>query len=67
MGSQGLAWSRRGIFPKGSREKYLRELLLHVEQGIRQFPRENDLQVLFEDLKREQMQSAVVVQPPLFG
>ncbi len=67
MGSQGLAWSRRGIFPKGSREKYLRELLLHVEQGIRQFPRENDLQVLFEDLKREQMQLAVVVQPPLFG
>jgi hypothetical protein len=66
MGSQGLAWSRRGAFPKGGREKYIRELMAHVEEGVRQFPRENDLQILLDDLKREQMQLAVTIQPPLF-
>jgi hypothetical protein len=66
MGSQGLAWSRRGTFPKGAKEKYLRELLAHVEEGTRQFPREADLRVLFEDLKREQMQQAVSPQTALF-
>ena len=67
MGSQGLAWSRRGAFAKGQREVYLRELIDHVKEGRRQFPREHDLKVLLEDLQREHLQIAVSTQRPLFS
>jgi len=58
LGSQGLAWSRRGISGQ-NKGHYLRMLLSMLEEGIQKFPRERDLLQLRDDLKREYLSIAV--------
>ncbi|MDE0123861.1 MAG: SIR2 family protein [Bryobacterales bacterium] len=58
LGSQGLAWSRRGL---GTQEKgpYLHSLLQMLEDGVRKYPTARDLLQLRDDLKREYLQIAI--------
>jgi hypothetical protein len=66
IGSQGLAWSRRGNLSPRERERYLRQILSHVEQGVTHFRNEKNLAQLHEDVKREYLNLAVDLQRPLF-
>ncbi|MGC2544631.1 MAG: hypothetical protein WA426_02205, partial [Silvibacterium sp.] len=66
MGSQGLSWSRRGIASKTIREKYLRQLLSHLREGLAKFNGDKYLIRLEEDIKREYLTLAVDDQRPLF-
>jgi hypothetical protein len=59
LGSQGLAWVRRGVTGAREKERYLRKLLTCVEEGRRKYPKEKDLAKLHEDLRREYMNVAV--------
>ena len=58
LGSQGLAWSRRGL---GSQEKqrYLRSIVATLDEGINKYPKKKDLNRLHRDLKREYLEMAV--------
>ena len=58
LGSQGLAWSRRGL---GSQEKqrYLRSIVATLDEGIKKYPKQKDLNRLHRDLKREYLEMAV--------
>ena len=58
LGSQGLAWSRRGL---GSQEKgrYLQSLIATLDEGIRKYPNQKDLRTLHKDLQREYLEIAV--------
>lgn len=58
LGSQGLAWSRRGMSGQ-DKGRYLRTLVSTLEEGTRKFPREKDLIKLRDDLKREYLSIAV--------
>jgi hypothetical protein len=53
LGSQGLAWSRRGIPSRDRRATYLRSLLKKVSEGLRKHPKANDLRTLKSDLQAE--------------
>jgi hypothetical protein len=44
LGSQGLAWSRKGLHSDADRERYLRQVLQHVEEGEKRHPRESTIQ-----------------------
>jgi SIR2-like domain len=66
MGSQGLAWSRRGIVSKSGKERYLRQLLSHLRDGLEKFKGDKNLVRLEEDIKREYLGLAVEDQRPLF-
>ena len=52
-GSQGLSWARRGISSPEDRVSYLKELLRHLDQGIKFHPGNRELQSLHEDVTRE--------------
>lgn len=67
MGSQGLAWSRRAIPSKTAREKYLRQLISHIEEGLKRFVSDKNLCQLLEDIKREHLGLAVQPQKSLFS
>ena len=58
LGSQGLAWSRRGL---GSQEKgpYLHSLTATLDEGMRKYPRQKDLRQLHYDLRKECLETAV--------
>lgn len=60
LGSQGLAWSRRGITDSKERERYLRKLTAVLQEGCNKHPTELDLKNLLEDVKREYLGIAVV-------
>ncbi len=60
LGSQGLAWSRRGITDPKERERYLRKLTAVLEEGSNKHPAELDLKNLLQDVKREYLGIAVV-------
>lgn len=53
LGSQGLAWARRGIVKLEEKKTYLQKLLRRIEEGQRNHPRQEDLKKLHEDLQRE--------------
>jgi len=59
LGSQGLAWSRRGITDSKERERYLRKLTAVLEEGNDKHPAELDLKNLLQDVKREYLGIAV--------
>jgi hypothetical protein len=62
LGSQGLAWARRGISNSQQKERFLRGLIAQVEDGCRKHPKASDLQQLLQDLRREQLEVAIPVQ-----
>lgn len=53
LGSQVLAWTRRGGLPKDERERLLAKAVYRLEQSVRWHPREKDVQKLHDDVKRE--------------
>jgi len=65
LGSQGLAWARRGIKSSQEKARYLESLMSVVRDGIKRHPRIEDLKQLFEDIKREHLEIAVPGQMPL--
>ncbi|MFY9823663.1 MAG: SIR2 family protein [Thermoanaerobaculia bacterium] len=59
LGSQGLAWSRRGIRGKDARAKYLQNLLGQLTEGTRKHPKSQDLKVLRRDVQKELLNLAI--------
>ena len=59
LGSQGLAWARRGIRHEEDRAQYLRILIAAVQRGIRSYPESKELRQLEEDLRREILSLAI--------
>jgi hypothetical protein len=59
LGSQGLAWVRRGILSTIEKERYLRDIMIQLEEGYRRHPRVAELKKLMEDVKQEHLQIAV--------
>ena len=59
LGSQGLAWSRRGIKNSMQKRHYLYKLLGIVEAGIKKHPGEQELQPLRDAIRREYLNLAV--------
>ncbi len=59
LGSQGLAWARRGISSSLEKERFLRKVIKRVQEGRGKFPREVELEKLIEDLNREYLGIAV--------
>lgn len=53
LGSQGLAWARRGIQGSRDKEVYLKKLIHKIDEGCTKYPKESDLRQLLEDLKKE--------------
>lgn len=62
LGSQGLAWARRGISSSIEKEQFLREIMSHLQNGIRLHPRSIELKKLLEDVKQEHLNIAVPAQ-----
>ena len=63
LGSQGLAWSRRGIADAKEKERYLRKLTAMLDEGCKKHPRELDLKTLLQDVRREYLGIAVASRP----
>ena len=66
MGSQGLAWSRRGIHSKAEKIRYLRQLHEDVQRGVAKTPSSRDLVQLRDDIQRESLNLTVETERPLF-
>jgi hypothetical protein len=66
MGSQGLAWSRRGIESKAERIRYLRHLYEDVQRGVDKFPSNRDMVQLRDDIRCESLNLTVETERPLF-
>jgi hypothetical protein len=60
LGSQGLAWSRRGIRGKLAQATYLQSLLTLLTEGTRKHPRSQDLKSLRRDVQKELLSLAVI-------
>jgi hypothetical protein len=59
LGSQGLAWARRGLSNSAERERYLKGLQIRIEEGCGKYPRAQDLKQLLGDVTREYLGIAV--------
>jgi Mrp family chromosome partitioning ATPase len=59
LGSQGLAWARRGIKSSLEKGRFLARMIKRVEEGRKRYPRELELEKLIEDLKKEYLGIAV--------
>ena len=59
LGSQGLAWARRGIRKEGERTAYLRKVLATVKIGSAKYSHSKDLAQLEQDLTREILSLAI--------
>lgn len=59
LGSQGLAWSRRGIKGSQQKERYLRKLIQRLKEGSEKYPRDSELSKLLQDLNKEYLGLAV--------
>ena len=59
LGSQGLAWARRGLH--GAREKgdFLAKLIDEIEPGITKFPADGAIKTILGELKKEYLQIAI--------
>lgn len=53
LGSQGLAWSRRGLTDSYRKGQYLQRLRSVVEEGLRKHPGRSDLKQLRQDIEQE--------------
>lgn len=58
LGSQGLAWCRRGLATKEAKKAFLEELLAAVKDGVERHPRAADLRKLRDDLQEEYLRLA---------
>ena len=67
LGSQGIAWARRGITSTVEKEHFLRGIIAHLEAGYRNHPRATELKHLLDDLKREHLEIAVPSQRMLIN
>jgi hypothetical protein len=65
LGSQGIAWARRGISSSVERDRFLRSIIFHLEAGCRNHPRAVELKKLLDDVRREQLEIAVPPQQML--
>lgn len=65
LGSQGLAWVRRGLTTFREKERYLHSLVAVVRPGIERHPRNEDLVQLMEAIKREHLEIAIPSQSTL--
>lgn len=61
LGSQGLAWVRKGLTAPQEKEKFLKRLMTKIEEGCKRYPWEKNLKQLFEDIKREYLELALPV------
>ena len=59
LGSQGLAWARRGMRNSQGKGQYLEKLLRLVRAGMREHPTEQALRQLEEDINRDYLGIAV--------
>lgn len=59
LGSQGLAWARRGKLSGSERESLLKMLVKTLEDGLAKHPRQKDVKQLRDDLKKEELSVAV--------
>jgi len=59
LGSQGLAWSRRGTLTERERRALLERLEATLKEGRTNHPRAQELKRLHEDIKRELLMIAV--------
>jgi SIR2-like domain len=59
LGSQGLAWARRGIKGREKRRNLLNLLIKEVRNGCANHPDHSNLKILLEDLTKEQLRTAV--------
>ena len=59
LGSQGLAWSRRGVMSERERRVLLERLETTLKDGKANHPRGQELKQLYEDIKRELYMIAV--------
>ena len=64
LGSQGIAWARRGIVSTIEKDRFLRGVISHIEAGCRNHPRAAELKSLLEALRREQLEATVPSQLP---
>jgi len=62
LGSQGLAWVRRGIKSPPAKAQYLESLKSVVRDGMKCHPRVEDLKQLYDDINREYLEIAVPAQ-----
>jgi hypothetical protein len=59
LGSQGLAWARHGMSSSIEKERFLRGIISHLEDGCRNHPRATELKKLLEDVRCEHLEIAV--------
>jgi hypothetical protein len=59
LGSQGLAWARRGIVASEDKGRYLAKLIKVLEEGVKRHADAADLRQLLEDIRREYYSLAV--------
>ena len=65
LGSQGIAWARRGIASPERRRDFLLTIKDALEDGCRRHPKHQWLQKLYEDVKREWLMTTVDGHCPL--
>lgn len=59
LGSQGLAWARRGIYSSSERGEFLAKLIDEVKPGVAKFPGDQYIRRILEDLQKEYLQVAI--------
>ena len=59
LGSQGLAWSRRGIKVDSDRRIYLEDLLKILERGVQCYPQDEKLSSVCAAIKEEYLSQAI--------
>lgn len=59
LGSQGLAWARRGIREEEKRARFLQKLVTALQIGVKKFPDAKELGKLEEALRKELFSLAV--------
>ena len=59
LGSQGLAWARRALVSRTDRERFLSQILRHLENAKTTFSRAAEMAQLYEDVKREYLMTTV--------
>ena len=63
LGSQGLAWARRGPLSREEKRAFLQDVLELLDRGIKLHPGRRNLVQLRADLYREYLMTAVVDRP----
>jgi len=59
LGTQGLAWARRGIPSSQERGRFLQKLTARLEEGCAKYPKALELKQILEAVKREYFNLAI--------